>query len=787
MVNKIEYMLLVFFVTVIVSTNYLAQTQDTLHILPLGNSITFGQRSKDPRPNEEKVGYRYPLYKKLNKIGFVYDFIGSEHSGSKYLPPKYDANGGFPGIKDNELASLLRTGKRVQPPNTNEQITPGPYLETYLPDLILLHIGTNGNQFSNGTSAADIEDILNLVDSVENSSGKEIYVIVAKIINRVPNETFVDELNHNIDSMVTDRITNPANPSYPDKVTMVDMQNGAGIIYAIDSMGTIGDKIIGDMNDHYHPNDKGFLKMSEVWFNAINRLYPKSFTISQQPEDFVTSINTIATFSIHVNHTEPVSFQWKRNGIPIQGETDSVYSTPLLSIQDNITKFNCEIKSKYYVVNSDTATLFVFDSTSRVSTNLIAEYCFEESEGTIINNSVDKYSDLKLKINNQSGIQWVPYGLKINSPAQILSQGAATDIYKEVIKTNEITLEAWILPSNNTQNGPARIVTLSRDESNRNITLGQEADKFEVRLRTSLTDENGKPSLFSTENTIKTSLTHIVYTRKNNGKVNLFVNAKLDTTFNIGGDFTNWDSTYFLSLGDEITGNKLWKGRFYLLSIYNRALDQLEVLHNYNVRFKGVRKLLETPTDLIGEIIGDTSVVLIWQDNESLEDGYIIERKANLQDSIFNVLDTLPANITEYTDNYPKYNSSYIYRLKAYNKYTESDYSPEVIVNGLDTIVNDNRFNFSFKLYQNYPNPFNPTTNIKFSLQKKSHVKLRIFNMLGEVVKTIIYDEILLPGNYTKIFKSDKLPSGVYFYQIIAEPLDGTRIFRKANKAILLK
>ena len=786
MVNKIKYMLLVFFVTVNVSTDYFAQT-DTLHILPLGNSITFGKRSKDPRPNEEKVSYRYQLYKKLNKIGFVYDFIGSEHSGSKYLPPKYDANGGFPGIKDNELANLLRTGKRVQPPNTNEQITPGPYLETYLPDLILLHIGTNGNQFPNGTSAADIEDILNLVDSVENSSGKEIYVIVAKIINRVPNETFVDELNHNIDSMVTDRISNPANPSYPDKVTIVDMQNDAGIIYAIDSMGTIGDKIIGDMNDHYHPNDKGFLKMSEVWFNAIKTLYPKPFTITQQPENFIATNNSIATFSIHVNHTKPVTFQWKRNGIPIQGETDSIYSTPLLSIQDNNTKFNCEIRSKYYVVNSDTATLFVFDSTSRVSTNLIAEYNFEENEGTIINNSVDKYSDLKLKINNQSGIKWVPYGLKINSPAQILSQNAATDIYKEVIKTNEITLEAWILPSNNTQSGPARIVTFSKDELNRNITLGQEADKFEVRLRTSLTDENGNPSLFSTENTINTSLTHIVYTRKNNGKVNLYVNAKLDTTFNIGGDFTNWDSTYFLSLGDEVTGNKLWKGRFYLLSIYNRALDRLEVLHNYNVKFKGVRKLLEAPTDLTGKVIGDTSVVLTWRDNESLEDGYIIERKVNLPDSTFDVLDTLSANVIEFTDNYPKYNSSYIYRVKAYNRYSESNYSSEVIINGLDTIVNDNRTNFSFKLYQNYPNPFNPTTNIKFSLQKKSHVKLRIFNMLGEVVKTIINDEILLPGNYKKIFKSNKLPSGVYLYQIIAEPLDGTRIFRKANKAILLK
>ncbi len=787
---KIRKVFLIFLLLTIFPTNYFPQEYlytDTLHILPLGNSITFDKRSKDTRASEDQVGYRYPLYKKLNGIGLVYDFIGSEHSGSNFLTSKYDANGGFPGIKDNELANLLRTGTRIQPPNTNEQITPGPYLETYLPDLILLHIGTNGNQFANGTSASDIEDILNLVDSVENSSGKEIYVVVAKIINRVPNETFVDELNYNIDSMVTDRVTNPSNSSYPDKVIIVDMEYDAGIIYAIDSMGTVGDEIIGDMNDHYHPNDKGYLKMSQIWFDAIKNIFPKPFNIIKQPIDFATKIDSTATFSIHVNYSEPISFQWKRNGSLIQGATDSIYITSLLTLEDNNTKYNCEIRSKHYIVNSDTATLFVFDSTSRVTTNLVAEYNFEEGEGTTINNINDKFPDLNLKIKNQQAIEWIPYGLKINSSPEILTVKPAKDILEEIIKTNEITLEAWIQPSNNIQVGPASIVTISKNTSERNITLGQDADKFEISLRTSLTDNNGKPSLYSSENKAYDALVHIIYTRKNNGDVNLYINGELDNTFNIDGNFTNWDSTYHLSLGNELTNNKLWQGRFYLLGIYNRALSQEEILHNYNIKFNGYGKLLFAPTNLEGFVANDTSVVLTWDDNEISEKGYIIERKANSQDSIFKVLDSVAANTTEYIDDYPKYQTSYVYRVKAYNHYSESNYSSTLIINGLDTVLHGKKNIFSFKLYQNYPNPFNPTTNIQFTIAKKSMVQIKVFNALGETVRIIYSNKTKLPGNYYVKFDGGRLGSGVYFYQMIAEPLDGSQIFIQGNKALLLK
>ena len=75
-----------------------------------------------------------------------------------------------------------------------------------------------------------------------------------------------------------------------------------------------------------------------------------------------------------------------------------------------------------------------------------------------------------------------------------------------------------------------------------------------------------------------------------------------------------------------------------------------------------------------------------------------------------------------------------------------------------------------FKLEQNYPNPFNPTTVIPFSLQSKSFVSLKIYDLIGRVIATIISEE-LSAGNYLKQWNADGLPSGVYFCQLRAGSL----------------
>jgi len=101
----------------------------------------------------------------------------------------------------------------------------------------------------------------------------------------------------------------------------------------------------------------------------------------------------------------------------------------------------------------------------------------------------------------------------------------------------------------------------------------------------------------------------------------------------------------------------------------------------------------------------------------------------------------------------------YYYRLKQIDYSGAYEYSPEIEVD----------FNpvYQFSLEQNYPNPFNPATKIKFSIVENSQVKLAVYNLLGEVVRTLI-NQPMSVGNYEVDFDASGLPSGMYIYKLEA-------------------
>ena len=124
-----------------------------------------------------------------------------------------------------------------------------------------------------------------------------------------------------------------------------------------------------------------------------------------------------------------------------------------------------------------------------------------------------------------------------------------------------------------------------------------------------------------------------------------------------------------------------------------------------------------------------------------------------------------------FTDNIGK-SGKYSYRLKQIDINGEYKYSQVVeIFVGLPT---------KFELKQNYPNPFNPTTNIKYSIGKKTKVTLKVYDMLGREIATLINKE-QTPGNYAVEFDALSLSSGVYFYTLKAGEFTATK------KMILMK
>ena len=153
--------------------------------------------------------------------------------------------------------------------------------------------------------------------------------------------------------------------------------------------------------------------------------------------------------------------------------------------------------------------------------------------------------------------------------------------------SNEITLEIWVKPANTTQKGPARILTLSADTHSRNFTLGQgrwgtqPSDLYDVRLRTTVTSDNGRPSLSTGSGSLTTQLTHIVYTRDASGVARIYIDGVQRALGSLDGDLSNWDSGFRLALANELTGDRGWLGEFYLLAVYNRALSQVEVDQNF--------------------------------------------------------------------------------------------------------------------------------------------------------------------------------------------------------------
>jgi hypothetical protein len=169
--------------------------------------------------------------------------------------------------------------------------------------------------------------------------------------------------------------------------------------------------------------------------------------------------------------------------------------------------------------------------------------------------------------------------------------------------------------------------------------------------------------------------------------------------------------------------------------------------------------------------------------------------------------DTLPgftadtsSMVTELNDTFyiqlkPEGVSRVFYKLKSTdNQGNISNESDEVgvvllgIKDGEYEVIQD------YQLYQNYPNPFNPVTKIPFRLKERGYVKLRVYDINGELVSTLINGEKEAgyhEAEFTAASSTEELipgiASGIYIYQIDVKNSSGTPQFRQSGKMVLLK
>ena len=216
-----------------------AMAADPVLIMPCGDSITYDNFSGDTRPAGLRTGYRQPLWLLLQNAGYNVDFVGSAVAGDLAVPAFDPDNEGHPGWTDAMIAE-----------NIYGWLTANPA------DIVLLHIGTN---------AADVQGILDEIDRYEGDTGSTVTVLLARIINRVAYSADTTLFNDNVEAMANARI------AAGDDIVMVDMEDGAGLDYALDTSLPYDD---GDMYDDLHPNDRGYGKMAAKWYQHLVQILP---------------------------------------------------------------------------------------------------------------------------------------------------------------------------------------------------------------------------------------------------------------------------------------------------------------------------------------------------------------------------------------------------------------------------------------------------------------------------------------------------------------------------------
>jgi hypothetical protein len=202
--------------------------------MPLGDSITRGWYGSVYR-----WGYRKPLYDLLTRSNYDFDFVGSQVDGS-FADPNHEGHDGWTA---GNIYNCV-TG----------------WLNTYQPDVVMLHIGTNDFVGEEGDPNT-VNAILNEIDAYEQANSRNVTVILALIINRNPYHAATTAFNNDVNAMALNRIANG------DDIIIVDMEHALNYT--------------ADMADGVHPNDSGYTKMAAVWYNALvgyfRRFY---FTIS---------------------------------------------------------------------------------------------------------------------------------------------------------------------------------------------------------------------------------------------------------------------------------------------------------------------------------------------------------------------------------------------------------------------------------------------------------------------------------------------------------------------------
>jgi uncharacterized lipoprotein YddW (UPF0748 family) len=181
------------------------------------------------------------------------------------------------------------------------------------------------------------------------------------------------------------------------------------------------------------------------------------------------------------------------------------------------------------------------------------------------------------------------------------------------------------------------------------------------------------------------------------------------------------------------------------------------------------------PSNLAAQTTTPTGAWLKWQKPGKASDNdtaryFVIYRfqspdTVNLNDARAIRLIT-PNDTTEFIDNTVQNQTTYTYAVTTVDK-MHNESVPSIATLRVTAVQEAASVPLEFRVEQNYPNPFNPATTIRISLSKTEYTSVKVFDLLGREVATLV-DGWLAPGAHTFQFSGEKLASGVYLYRVVA-------------------
>ncbi|MCX6163575.1 MAG: T9SS type A sorting domain-containing protein [Ignavibacteriae bacterium] len=255
--------------------------------------------------------------------------------------------------------------------------------------------------------------------------------------------------------------------------------------------------------------------------------------------------------------------------------------------------------------------------------------------------------------------------------------------------------------------------------------------------------------------------------------------------FQIYFDSTGVTATWSALVSDTmITGNVNISGKAVTIP---RGIYVLDKFSNVYTKDSALKVLLSIPAVpiLIFPPNNATNqfqnVTLLWDSN-----AYATSFRVQLStDSAFSTtyFDSVVVNTPlQMRPNFLELGAKYFWRVNATNALGTSDWSTvrnfTIRTIGIKRISSE--IPNSFKLLNNYPNPFNPVTKIRFQIPKTSYVEIKIFDITGKNLTTLV-SQVIKEGTYEYIFDASSLPSGIYFVKMQAENYMGV------NRIALIK